>query len=232
MKKQILNAIRKLKRIVSGNQLTVDLDIKIEKNWCGNEYGGFFINPSINSNSIIYSMGIGEDLSFDLELIQTYKCEVFGFDPTPKSIEWVKKQSLPKKFIFFDYGINDETGKEYFYLPKNKLHVSGSVLNNSNVDEINKIEVDMKKFIDIVKELGHKRIDVLKMDIEGSEYKVLPDVLKSKIEIQQILVEVHHRFTKNGKEKTYELIELLKNNDYKLFGISDSQEELSFIKNL
>ena len=45
----------------------------------------------LNSKSVVYSIGIGTDASFDLELINTFNCEIYGFDPTPKSIRWVKK---------------------------------------------------------------------------------------------------------------------------------------------
>ena len=43
-----------------------------------------------------------------------------------------------------------------------------------------------------MRELGRDHIDVLKMDIEGSEYGVLEDVLY--LDIRQLLVEVHQRF--------------------------------------
>ena len=36
-------------------------------------------------------MGCGEDISFDLGLIEMFDCDVYGFDPTPKSIDFVNK---------------------------------------------------------------------------------------------------------------------------------------------
>ena len=52
-----------------------------------NQLWGFYLNPEfINEKSIIYSFGIGEDISFDLSLIKEFDCNVFGFDFTPKSI--------------------------------------------------------------------------------------------------------------------------------------------------
>ena len=39
--------------------------LNLPKEWMGNDYGGFFLHNYINSNSIIYSVGIGEDISFD-----------------------------------------------------------------------------------------------------------------------------------------------------------------------
>ena len=37
----------------------------------------------------------------------------------------------------------------------------------------------MKSLADIANELGHSHIDVLKMDIEGSEYEVIENILES-----------------------------------------------------
>ena len=51
----------------------------------------------------IYSFGIGEDISFDTELIGLYSCIVHGFDPTPRSINWIHFNTTPNKFIFHDY---------------------------------------------------------------------------------------------------------------------------------
>jgi glycosyltransferase involved in cell wall biosynthesis len=47
----------------------------VKKQWYGNNYGGFFICPEfLNSNSIVYSFGIGEDISFDQAVIYSHNC--------------------------------------------------------------------------------------------------------------------------------------------------------------
>ena len=33
---------------------------------------------------MVYSVGLGQDISWDKALIEKYRCEVYGFDPTPK----------------------------------------------------------------------------------------------------------------------------------------------------
>ena len=116
-----------------------------------------------------------------------------------------------------------------FYLPKNSNNVSGSFIDQKNVNKDEKINVRMKSLSDICYELGHKKIDVLKMDIEGAEYIVIESILNSKIKICQILVEFHDRFFPDGKERTKKTISLLKSNGYSVFGVSNSLEEISFI---
>ena len=168
------------------------MKVKVKCNYCyyGNNYGGFYVNPDLlNKNSIVYSFGIGEDISFDSAIIDNHNCQVFGFDPTPKSINWIKNQQLPFNFNFYNYGISNITGFVNFNLPKNKDYVSSSIISHQNVDNTNAIKVPMKSFDDIFNELGHDVVDVLKMDIEGSEYDVIKSILTSSVLIKQILIE-------------------------------------------
>ncbi|MNL38792.1 hypothetical protein D3C87_1610300 [compost metagenome] len=68
------------------------------------------------------------------------------------------------------------------------------------------------------------------MDIEGSEYCVIDSILDSSIEVKQILLEIHERFFDNGMEKTKSLLDSLRRHGYQIFGVSDTLEEISFIK--
>jgi len=226
-----LSKIKRLIRLLSVQFRYLSTTVNVNKKWYGNNYGGFYVCPKfLNQNSIIYSFGIGEDISFDRAIIENHNCSVFGFDPTPKSINWVKQNpSLPLKFIFFNYGIADRSGLIDFYLPKNPEHVSGSFVIQDNVDDKQKVLVEMKSLEDILNSIGHKQIDVLKMDIEGAEYNILDSVLECSIPINQILIEFHNRMFTGGKILTINAIKKLKNHGYEIFGISDSFEEISFI---
>ena len=216
--------------LLKGKSLALNKTVTINNEWCGNQYGGFYVSTDyLNENAIIYSFGIGEDISFDLQLINEFKCKVYGFDPTPKSINWVNQQQITTNFIFSDYGIGKETEWVTFYLPKNTNHVSGSMFNFSTVNELEPIVVSVKKFIDIASEFNHKIIDVLKMDIEGSEYGVIPSILESGVIIKQILIEFHHRMFDDGAKLTKESISLLKAYGFELYAFSDTNEELSFV---
>lgn len=209
-----------------------DLKVRVvcDKAWYGNENAGFYICPSlINEDSIVYSFGIGEDISFDLKLIEIHNCTVFGFDPTPKSINWVSSLKLPNKFKFYDFGLSSKTGTVVFYLPKNNEYVSGSMTKQSNVNLSNKINVNVKTISDTTIFLKHQSIDLLKMDIEGAEYEVISDFCKSSIFVKQIVLELHDRYVKNGNKKSHKLIKQLYNKGYRIFAISASKQEVSFI---
>jgi FkbM family methyltransferase len=207
-------------------------EVHCTRRWYGSSYGGFFINPDIlDKNSIVYSFGIGKDITFDLKCIKKHGCTVYGFDPTPVSIQYVNSIKTPKEFIFQDYGISAISGTQTFYLPAHPKAVSGSMVFNENVNQNNSIEVMMKSFQEITHSLGHKHIDVLKMDIEGSEYEVLHSILHGDVSINQILIEFHDRiFDKSETLRSKESVDLLRHMGYAVFGVSKSYEEVSFIK--
>lgn len=218
-------------KVFLGKIYQLKIAVKVKHTWYGNDYGGFYVaDEFLNENSIIYSFGVGEDITFDESLISKFGCTVYAFDPTPKSIKWVNNRTNPEKFMFSPFGIDKITGHVNFLLPKNDAYISGSAVKQMNVDEQKKVKVKMKTLGDIATELNHKKIEVLKMDIEGSEYSILESVLNAPIEIHQICIEIHERFFADGKSKTEALIENLKKYGFELFAISKSYEELSFIK--
>lgn len=119
-----------------------------------------------------------------------------------------------------------------FYFPENPEFVSCSNYNRWGYDEKQNapIIVDVKTLRTIMEENNHTEIDLLKMDIEGSEYAVVNDILNSKIPIRQICIEVHHRFPGIGIGKTKNMVEQLNNCGYKIVAISESKEEYTFLK--
>lgn len=218
-------------RILLGVEPRIGIQAKMIKKWYGNTYGGFFIHPDIlNEHSIVYSIGIGEDVSFDLDLIKNHNCEVFAYDPTPKAIEWISQQNILPGLHFFPYGIGARDCESIFYLPKNKSHISGSIIPTDVIDRQDKIIVQLFRLKTLMEMNGHSHIDVLKLDIEGAEYEVIEEILKSNVSIDQILVEFHHRFLIHGKRRTLQLLKLLNQNNYKVFGVSEQNSEVSLVR--
>jgi len=226
---------RKLKKLINKilrkyNYLYIDVNLK--SRWLGNLYGGFYVAPQlVSSSSIVYSFGIGEDISFDLTLSNLTGCTIHCFDPTPKSLTWLGKQSASQlsKIIVHPYGIAQKTHQGTFYLPKNKEHISGSIIEQTAVDENDFIDVPLKSLSDIMLDLGHDHIDVLKMDIEGAEYEVIQGLVKSNIKIGQILIEFHDRLFPKDPLISARSVMLLRDAGYRIFAVSDTFEEVSFV---
>ncbi len=211
-----------------GKDLRLPVEIECEKQLLGNERAQWCICPSgLSPESVVYSFGVGQDISFDRELIERFGVRVHAFDPTPRSIEWVNSQTLPARFIFHDYGVAEYDGTATFRPPENSSYVSYSVvLRREQAGPA--IEAPVRRLATIMKMLGHGRIGLLKMDIEGAEYGVIGDLLSGHVRVDQLLVEFHHRWPEVGIEKTRSAVQELTRGGYGLFDVSPSGEEYSF----
>jgi FkbM family methyltransferase len=215
---------------LAGEAAHLKVSRRVKKEWVGNQYGGFYVaSDFVGPEAVVYSFGIGKDVSFDLGLIKKFGCQVCGFDPTPASVQWVRLQHLPVEFHFYEFGLASETGTTLFYLPINAEHVSGSMVDQSNVNANVNVEVEMKSLQDVMALLHHDKIDVLKMDIEGAEYDVLNAMLNQKIYPGQLLIEFHDRLMPDGSDCSRKVVDRLKQYGYQLFAVSDSLQEVSFV---
>ena len=196
----------------------------------GSSYGGWTVCPDgLGSGAVVYSFGVGKDITFDLEMIQRFGATVHAFDPTPESLEWLRGQKLPGEFVIHEFGLAARDGTALFHPPKNPEHVTHSMVHRGRPGA-KPVEVPVRRLGTLMGMLGHARMDMLKMDIEGAEYEVLEDILRSAIRPSQLLVEFHDRFPGIGIERTKESIKALNAAGYKIFSISKSAEEFSFIR--
>jgi FkbM family methyltransferase len=194
----------------------------------GSDYGGWNLETRLLDHcSMVYSFGIGDDASFDIEIINRFGLTVHAFDPTPRSLEWVTRQCLPAKFIFHPYGIAGHDGAARFYPPTNPQDVSFSIQHRSS-SHTNAVELPVKRLSTIMSDLGHARFDVLKLDMEGAEYEVIADLAKSAIRPSQLLIEFHHHLPGTGIGKTFQAIRTIARMGYNAVSISDTAHEFSF----
>jgi FkbM family methyltransferase len=199
--------------------------------WYGSRYGGYPVCPErLGPEPVVYSFGIGEDASFDRAMCEQHAARVFAFDPTPRTAEWIGGQDLPETFCFFPIALGKESGTAEFFLPANPDHVSGSLSEQERVNRRESIRVSVRSFAEIAREHGHSRVDVLKMDIEGSEYDVIPGILECGISIGQILIEFHDRLYPDGRRKTRETVRLLRRHGYEVSGRDALCEVVGFIR--
>lgn len=221
--------IKKFIRVAIGRDFYISKDCNIDHEKFGSQYGGWNIALGyLDASSIVYSVGVGEDASFDIALIDEFGVTINAFDPTPKSIKWVNSQKFCSEFKMHEYGMAASDGELILYPPENPDHVSHSIFNREKTKSM-AITVQVKRLKTIMDELQHEEIDVLKMDIEGSEYSVIKDIASTNVRPKQLLIEFHHRFPSIGIKKTKGAIKLVRKMGYELFSVSDTQEEYSFI---
>ncbi|GAU89551.1 hypothetical protein RvY_02090 [Ramazzottius varieornatus] len=127
------------------------------------------------NNCLIYSFGIGDDWSFDDELHDA-GCEIYSFDPTI-SLQAYRRN---RKHWFYPWGLQTEanTTKKWEMLT------------------LNNIKHRLRH--------EHRRIDILKMDVEGAEWKFFQSGPRDFREIGQLIVEFH-LFMKEKRNRLHKL---------------------------
>jgi len=144
----------------------------------GTVYGGWWVPPDeIGFGKLAYCAGAGEDISFDLALHER-GCRVVTFDPTPRAIEHVRTHApSDERFQFCPVGWWDGDAELRFWAPRDPSHVSHSIVNLQKTDEF--FVGAVKPVCALMKELGDESVDLIKMDIEGAEYRVIRSLLGS-----------------------------------------------------
>eukprot|EP01084_Bolivina_argentea_P298814 514992_1 len=105
-----------------------------------------------NQRIIVYGVGAGEDISWDIQMIETFNVESYIFDPTPKSIHTItpiintfniKYKQLPN-ITFIHEGLSNKEGIINFELPKNNKAVSMKEMPNNIENKNNKNMISAK----------------------------------------------------------------------------------------
>lgn len=122
---------------------------------------------------VVYSFGVNDDSSFENALLGRTNCEIWGYDYTVDAWGNQLHESYRPRTHFLRVGISgvtNETRTPPFYSVK-----------------------------DLMRQNGHEYIDIMKMDIEGSEFDALTALLAAyfdadvELPVGQLLVEIHMR---------------------------------------
>jgi FkbM family methyltransferase len=184
----------------------------------------------LDARSIVYSCGVGRDISFDLEMIQRFGLRVRAFDPTPRSLEWLSAQVVPSQFLLSAVGIADYDGVGEFVL-RSDPDFDSYELGVSTEGAFDRVTLPVRRIASLMNSFGDGHLDLLKLDIEGAEYGVLADVLDSHIDVRQMLVEFHfRRAMKSELEVVQETIDRLLQHGFRLFARTPVGYEFSFFR--
>ena len=132
------------------------------------------LNYDLNENSIVFDLGfyMGD---FTEKIINKYDCFVYGYEPIKRyyDISVHKFQNNPKIKIF-NYGLGNCTEIVKIVDSADSSSIYQEALDDFEV--VNIIDIS-----DEISNLKIKKIDLMKINIEGSEYTLLDRMIKSGI---------------------------------------------------
>jgi FkbM family methyltransferase len=180
-------------------------------NLYGTNYGGWVVDLDLIPNgSTIISAGVGEDISFDLEMISKRQCNVIGIDPTPKSHRFIEDQRGLTNYELVKEALHTTSG-DILQMYKNTRddHVSESILpDHRSVKDFDSYYTSTVSLSSLFEK--YKNISVIKMDIEGAEYDILRDISDIPSTVKQMCVEFHHFCTNKTIDDTKIIIDIIK----------------------
>jgi FkbM family methyltransferase len=155
----------------------------------GSAYGSWSIpEGTMRADSVCYLAGVGEDASFDLGLIERFGCTVHAFDPVPEAASYAATLAEREPHWHFrPVGLWREDSTLRFYEHPQPGFVSRSLTNMHDTGAY--LEAEVRSIDSLMNELGHERIDLLKLSVEGAEYEILTDMLAKRIPVEVLCVE-------------------------------------------
>jgi len=142
----------------------------------------------IPKGAIAYCVGVGVDATFDVALASNYGAAVHSFDPTPRSIDYMNDllRDYPD-IIFHPIGIWNKETTLRFYAPMTASSPNYSARDIHGTDRY--FEAKCKTVKQVMNELGHRKVDILKIDIEGAWPEVVNSIIDDDINAALLCVE-------------------------------------------
>lgn len=155
----------------------------------GSPYGQWVIPTGpLDERSVCYLVGIGTDISFDLALIARFGCEVHAFDPVPEAQAYAARAGgAEPRFHPHPFGIWSEDTELEFHEPVADGYVSHSATDMHGTAAAFRARV--RSVPSVMRELGHDRLDLMKISAEGAEYAILRSLLDEQVDVRTLAVE-------------------------------------------
>lgn len=151
----------------------------------GTSENGWYVPEGMPAEALCYCIGVGLDASFDFELAKT-DARVVSFDPTPKAVAYMERENNGQ-VIFHPWGLMDRDGTLRLYEPLSQDHGSHFAHDLHRTNRFH--EVECYRFATILEKLGHATPYLVKMDIEGSWFEVIQDMMRDSIHPKVLEVE-------------------------------------------
>jgi len=156
----------------------------------------YWVLDTLSAQSTMLDFGLGFDADFSQSMMAKYGLMSVGFDPTRKhlpALNALETQSSGR-FRVIAAAIGGSAGDVEFF--ESKENVSGSLRDDHIAlarDTVTRYAVEVLTIAQAFERAGFTTVDIVKMDIEGSEYEALEGASDDTLRAAgQWIVEFHH----------------------------------------
>jgi FkbM family methyltransferase len=155
-------------------------------------YGGWVIPGGlIRPDWTCYSVGAGGDISFDMDLIERWGVRVRSIDPVPDYVRRALEQAGgDERLTAHEFALATSDGPMRMQLTHDPN--SESVSPVGLYDSKRYVEFEGRTLPSLMAELGDTQIELLKLDIEGGEYDLIPGLDLRALGVQVFATQLHH----------------------------------------
>lgn len=146
------------------------------------------LDYKLDSSSIVFDVGgyIGD---YADDIFKKFGCHVFVFEPVPSFFsQCIERFRANQSIRCLNYGLSSKSGWFEIILNNNQ-----SSFNKADLSGI-KQKAEVRSITEVVAELGIEKIDLIKINIEGGEFDLLPAIIDSGLveRIKYIQVQFHN----------------------------------------
>jgi FkbM family methyltransferase len=157
----------------------------------GTYRGGWRVpDGAIGPGQICYCIGAGGDVSFDLDLIRRYGAIVRAADPVEEyEVGALRQAAGEPRFSFRRAALTTRDGT----IRMQSHHEDSASLSAVGLYDTDEwLEVDGLTLRSLMHEFGDDHIDLLKLDLEGLEYELVPTLDLVALGVRVFSFQLHH----------------------------------------
>ncbi|MTI17627.1 FkbM family methyltransferase [Rhodobacteraceae bacterium RKSG542] len=145
------------------------------------------LDYDLSKDSVVFDIG-GYHGDFASAIYERYGCKVYVFEPSKAFYDLCEKRFEENpNIVCFNYGLSDADGE----FDLSDEGDGSSVVSSSKGGDAEKVRV--RSISSVYEELGSPKIALMKINIEGGEYSLLPQLIQDEIvpSIDHLQIQFH-----------------------------------------